>query len=942
MVELVRSTLDGDGTGSWAVWLDGIWCYARPPGQRVRAQGWKLHLAATRSSAVTVLHRAVEVIARHGCAFKFASSLEQVSLLNSRHYPRGGAGKFITVYPDDDQQFATLAAELDKATDGLAGPSILSDRPYRAGSLVHYRFGAFKGKLELSNDGDYRTMLVRPDGSLVEDRRDAWFSAPGWATPPLAGPEAPASGPGVRREAGRAPAQVRRVLLGDRFVVGQAIRHANKGGVFRAVDSTSGAEAVVKQARPHVEATESGSDVRDGLRHEAAMLDRLAPLGVAPRKLDLFEQDGHLFLAEELLPGVPLRRFVGEQAGELPGMPWQPALELARSLTDLIGAVHSAGVVLRDLSPGNVIVGPDGRLGLIDLELAAEPGADAVVAGTPGYVAPEQLAGQPPSTAADLYSLGAILFLVATGTDPAFLEDRPRTRQPSRRAADWLAWVANASPAARLLGPLVLGLLDELPARRWNLERACVFLVGAEAPPPATATPARTTAPDDLDRLITDGIEHLLGTMTPSAGDRLWPTTCSGSGTDPCAVQHGAAGVIEVLVRAARLELAEPERLRRALADACAWVERRLAGEPKVLPGLHFGRAGTVWALHDAAVQLGDRAMAARALERCRALPVIWPNPDVTHGAAGAGLTHLHLWSHRRGDPELRDRVLECADALIAAVERPSSPDRPTGAPPEGSPDPSGQVLWSVPASFDSRFAGTTHYGFAHGLAGIAWFLLAAGLATGRAECLELAGQAGETLVAAAHVADGAAWWRARPADPPAMRLLHWCHGASGVGTFLARLARATGNTRARQLAELAGVAVRRARWQGSPAACHGLAGNGDFLLDLAAELGEPRYRAWAGELAEGILAQHAIRDGRMLVPDDTGKGVAADFGGGLAGVLAFLIRLRHGGQRLWMADEATRAEVVAPQPRQRPAAAAAKSATAAAAGAPASAEAAQ
>src|SRR6266540_4338478 len=197
MVELVRSTLDG--TGSWDGWLDGIWCYARPPGQPVRAQGWKLHLAATRSSAVTVLHRAVEVIARHGCAFKFASSLEQVSLLNSRHYPRGGAGKFITVYPDDDQQFATLAAELDKATDGLAGPSILSDRPYRAASLVYYRFGAFKGNLQLSNDGDYRTMLVRPDGSLVEDRRDAWFSAPGWAAPPLAGPEAPTSGPGGRR-----------------------------------------------------------------------------------------------------------------------------------------------------------------------------------------------------------------------------------------------------------------------------------------------------------------------------------------------------------------------------------------------------------------------------------------------------------------------------------------------------------------------------------------------------------------------------------------------------------------------------------------------------------------------------------------------------------------------------------------------------------------------
>jgi hypothetical protein len=53
MVELVRSTLDDDD-GSWDVWLDGIWCYARPHGHRAREQGWKLHLAATRASATTV------------------------------------------------------------------------------------------------------------------------------------------------------------------------------------------------------------------------------------------------------------------------------------------------------------------------------------------------------------------------------------------------------------------------------------------------------------------------------------------------------------------------------------------------------------------------------------------------------------------------------------------------------------------------------------------------------------------------------------------------------------------------------------------------------------------------------------------------------------------------------------------------------------------------
>jgi ATP-binding cassette, subfamily B, bacterial len=50
MVELVRSTLDGDD-GAWDLWLDGIWCYVRPPGHRVREQGWKLHVSATRQSA---------------------------------------------------------------------------------------------------------------------------------------------------------------------------------------------------------------------------------------------------------------------------------------------------------------------------------------------------------------------------------------------------------------------------------------------------------------------------------------------------------------------------------------------------------------------------------------------------------------------------------------------------------------------------------------------------------------------------------------------------------------------------------------------------------------------------------------------------------------------------------------------------------------------------
>ena len=67
------------------------------------------------------------------------------------------------------------------STEGLPGPGILSDRPYLPGSLLHYRFGAFRGVAMLGNDGSHEAMLVAPDGSLVLDQRKPWFTPPQWA-----------------------------------------------------------------------------------------------------------------------------------------------------------------------------------------------------------------------------------------------------------------------------------------------------------------------------------------------------------------------------------------------------------------------------------------------------------------------------------------------------------------------------------------------------------------------------------------------------------------------------------------------------------------------------------------------------------------------------------------------------------------------------------------
>ena len=876
----VRGLLAGD----WVSRKRDPWCYLEPNGHQRRSQGWKLHVSATSQNAAEVLRRAVGVLGPRRCAFKFADSPGRVAELVDRNAVRSSSGKFITVYPLDDEQFRAVAAELHEATEGLAGPQILSDRRYRPGSLVHYRYGAFTRIAVLDNDGSYRYMITAPDGSLVEDRRDAAFTPPPWADAPW--PQQP--------QPSAAKVTSRQVLLADRFLVQRAIRHANKGGVYRAVDQRTGAAVVVKQARPHVGSSRAG-DVRDQLRHEADVLRSLEPLAVAPRVVELLELDEHCFLVQEELSGLPFGGWISEIRCRQGGLTAADARTMAGNLVRLLSQVHAQGLVLCDLSPNNIMVAPDLGTKVIDLELAAHLGVERGVHGTPGFVAPERRApseGRPGTGAeftADTYALGALLYHLVVGYPPILAAELPPRPDRLARLAPRLARAAQDFEAARRLRPLVLGLMADDPAERWTLEQADEFLARPTAERDAPEAPR--TGPSGRERMAADILTHLLDTRTPRSTERLWPSGGFGVSTEPCNVQHGAGGIVAVLVRA--LDRADGDlarRLTEAVADSSAWMEDRLAAEPRVLPGLYFGRSGTLWALHEAARALGDGGLAERARERALALPVRWPNPDVCHGAAGAGLAQLYFWQ-ASGDLRFADRVRDCAEGLVDAADEHGS-----------------GVLWRIPADFDSKMAGLTQYGFAHGAAGIGTFLVAAGRALDEPRYLATAARAAETLHTAALRRDGAARWSTGPGDEKG--LAHWCNGSSGVGTFLVRLWDATGEQRHLDLARSAAAAVYADRLGSSPAACHGLAGDAEFLLDLADRLPEAdpgaRYRALAEEFAETIAESAARRNGLLLPPDETGMGLTPDYGTGAAGVLALLQRLADDRPRLWLPETGT------------------------------------
>lgn len=866
---------DGD---AWHLESHEVWCTAIPRHRVLAPQGWKIHVSATPASVHELLDGAVPVLRRHAVAFKVARDLDAVRWLTGRDCDRALAGKVLTVYPADDTAFVAVAADLHEAVGTLPGPRILSDRRYAPGSSVHYRYGGFRGDGQLDDDGVYRHLLTAPDGSAATDRREAWFSAPSWAPDPVtaAEPESSDSGGGAA------------VLLGDRYVVRGALRHSAKGGVYLARDERTGADVVVKHARAHAEVDSAGHDARDLLRNEARALEALAGVAPVPRSLGVFEQDGDVFLAQERVAGRPLRSWVHGLAAARPGVPQVSAWPVARALTAAVAAVHEAGLVLRDLSPTNVLVDDDGDVRLVDLELATAVGDVARRSGTPAYQAPEHHTGDdrvPATVAEDLYSLGCLLFLIATGCDPLLPADDAAGRRPlGERLAGWLDLVAAHGDTAAAAGPAIHGLLADDPARRWSLADVESFLVALpdrEAPTKDTAA-GETSA--DPARLLSDGLAYLRDSMTPER-TRLWPTGSFGGQTDAGNVQHGAAGVL-VTLAAALPHATDGAATTRAVATAASWLTRQ---EPprhprRPLPGLYFGRAGVAWALAEAGAALGDDALVDAAVHRLLRLPTTWPNPDVAHGLAGACLAHVHL-ARRTGDERLARRADGYADALAAAADE----------------DELGPY-WRIPADSDSVLAGKVHHGFAHGAAGIGYALLA----NGRDADVQLAVRTGDALCRAAEIDDdGAAWWPVGPQEPT--RLPHWCSGSSGIGTFLLRLYARTGERRYADHAIAAATAVHRSRWQSSPVACHGLAGDGQFLLDAADVLVDPTYHTLAADLATCLAARHCVRDGRVLVPDEGGRDVVADHQVGLAGVLAFLTRLRHGGPRPFMVDGETR-----------------------------------
>jgi eukaryotic-like serine/threonine-protein kinase len=270
-------------------------------------------------------------------------------------------------------------------------------------------------------------------------------------------------------------------------MIGQVVSHyriheklgeGGMGVVYRAEDSVLNRQVAVK-ALPA--AVTSDRERRQRFLQEARTASSLNHPNIVTIH-DVCQSDGSDLIVMEYVPGKTLDQIIGPK-----GLKFGEVLNIAIQIADALAAAHRAGIVHRDVKPGNIIVGDQGRVKVLDFGLAklaqGLPGGgveqtetvvmggprtmEGVLVGTVAYMSPEQAEGKPVDSRSDVFAFGAVLYEMVTGRK-AFQGDS---------TASMLAAILREQPkpatlvseqAPREIEKIIARCLRKEPARRYQ------------------------------------------------------------------------------------------------------------------------------------------------------------------------------------------------------------------------------------------------------------------------------------------------------------------------------------------------------------------------------------------------------------------------------------------------------------------------------------------
>ncbi|WP_328661472.1 serine/threonine-protein kinase [Streptomyces sp. NBC_00334] len=428
-------------------------------------------------------------------------------------------------------------------------------------------------------------------------------------------------------------------LLAGRYRLGDVLGRGGMGTVWRAEDETLGRTVAVKELRfpGNIDEEEKRRLITRTLR-EAKAIARIRN-NSAVTVYDVVEEDDRPWIVMELVEGKSLAEAIREDGLLEP----KRAAEVGLAVLDVLRSAHREGILHRDVKPSNVLIAEDGRVVLTDFGIAQVEGDPSITStgmlvGAPSYISPERARGHKPGPAADLWSLGGLLYAAVEGTPPY---DR------GSAIATLTAVMTENLEEPKNAGPLrdvIYGLLNKDPAQRLDDAGARAMLnkvlhAPDEAAEPLDATKVVPLPAQPDERRRRGGAAGVGGKRTEEAGERLRGALRS---VRKAAVGTGAAGA----AAASRTKPGDGGRTAPGAAGTTAapgTAATGTAGTAPVAPPPRRTGPGTGPGTRPGGVAAGSAAGAPNAHERPRSSgwPVV-PPPDLpTRSAPRAPLTDV-------------------------------------------------------------------------------------------------------------------------------------------------------------------------------------------------------------------------------------------------------------------------------------------------------------
>jgi hypothetical protein len=299
-------------------------------------------------------------------------------------------------------------------------------------------------------------------------------------------------------------------MVVNRYALTALLGRGGMGVVWRAQDAVLGREVAVKEVvLPPAMPEEERRPAQARVMREARAAARLNHSG-AVTLYDVVQDRGGTFIVMELVDAPTLADLVRTQGP----LPVERVAEIGAQVAAALEAAHAAGIVHRDVKPGNVMVGEQGVAKLADFGIASLQGdpqltSTGLVIGSPAYMAPEQARGEESGPPADFWALGATLFYAVEGEPPfdrgssvatlaAVVHDPPRTPRRAGPLSGLITALLAKDPADRPSGPALRAELARLATRpapptevlpTQGPGRTVPLPVSASTPPPSPPPP---------------------------------------------------------------------------------------------------------------------------------------------------------------------------------------------------------------------------------------------------------------------------------------------------------------------------------------------------------------------------------------------------------------------------------------------------------------------